>query len=541
MAVLLQIAQQVFDAYVSGQKNEFVLKQQRADAGGGSLIPDFLKTAVTTSLTAVQDHSALAPIVISAPTTPTPTPLSITTPLTLPVAVADATSTTAATGNVLNNDSGTLITVSAVNGQQANVGTQLTGTFGFVIINPDGSYVYTLAPNDPDTLALAQGQTGFDVFTYTIADPNGATSSAPLSITVTGTNDLPIVAGTDVTGVVLLNPGSNLGDSGTIAFTDVDLTDAHSISPTITPSAGALGTLTAIVTTDTTGSGVGGVITWNYSVADAAVAYLAANQTKLETFTFTLDDGNGGTIQRTISVTITGANDAPTITAEVATPTLVDTAALDTFAAGDRPAGRCRRRYRCEPELPDRRPGPGRVGDTVLAGFYGTLTVHANGSYSYAPNAAAINALTAPTTDVFNVQVSDGIAAAATTLTVNITGANDAPTITAEVATPTLVDTAALDTFAAGDRPAGRCRRRCRCEPELPDRRPGPGRVRRHRAGRHLRHADGACGRQLQLCAQRSGDQRPDGADHGRVQRPGFRRHCRGGDDDADGEHHRRQ
>ena len=62
------------------------------------------------------------------------------------------------------------------------------------------------------------------------------------------------------------------------------------------------------------------MITWNYSVADAAVAYLAANQTKLETFTFTLDDGNGGTIQRTISVTITGANDAPTITAEVATP-----------------------------------------------------------------------------------------------------------------------------------------------------------------------------------------------------------------------------
>ncbi len=116
-------------------------------------------------------------------------------------------------------------------------------------------------------------------------------------------------------------------------------------------------------------------------------------------------------------------------------------------------------------------------GDTVLVGLYGTLTVHANGSYSYAPNAAAINALTAPTTDVFDVQVSDGIApAAATTLTVNITGANDAPTITAEVATPPLVDTAALDTFAAGDRPAGRCRRRCRCEPELPDRRPGPGR-----------------------------------------------------------------
>ncbi len=70
----------------------------------------------------------------------------------------------------------------------------------------------------------------------------------------------------------------------------------------------------------------------------------------------------------------------------------------------------------------------------MLVGLYGTLTVHADGSYSYAPNATAINALTAPTTDLFNVQVSDGIAAAVTTLTVNITGANDAPVISADAA-----------------------------------------------------------------------------------------------------------
>ena len=37
-------------------------------------------------------------------------------------------------------------------------------------------------------------------------------------------------------------------------------------------------------------------MTWNYSVADSAVEYLAAGQTKVETFTFTLIDGNGGTV-----------------------------------------------------------------------------------------------------------------------------------------------------------------------------------------------------------------------------------------------------
>ena len=107
--------------------------------------------------------------------------------------------------------------------------------------------------------------------------------------------------------------GVNLNSSGTIAFTDVDLTDIHHINPTITASNGALGTLTAQVTTDTTGTGTGGVITWNYSVANSAVAYLAQNETKVENFTVTLNDGHGGTVDRTIAVTITGTNEAPVI------------------------------------------------------------------------------------------------------------------------------------------------------------------------------------------------------------------------------------
>ena len=44
--------------------------------------------------------------------------------------------------------------------------------------------------------------------------------------------------------------------------------------------------------------------------------YLAKNQTKVEQFTITLDDGNGGTVDRTIEVTITGTNDAPVLTVE---------------------------------------------------------------------------------------------------------------------------------------------------------------------------------------------------------------------------------
>ncbi len=55
------------------------------------------------------------------------------------------------------------------------------------------------------------------------------------------------------------------------------------------------------------------MVTWNYTVADSLVEYLAKDQTKVEHFTITLDDGNGGTVQRTIDVTITGTNDVPVV------------------------------------------------------------------------------------------------------------------------------------------------------------------------------------------------------------------------------------
>ena len=148
-------------------------------------------------------------------------------------------------------------------------------------------------------------------------DGQGGTVDRTVDVTITGTNDGPIVAATDVTGAVtkLGTPSGNLTDSGTIAFSDVDLADTHSVGP-VTPSAGALGSLTASVTTPASDvDGSGGGITWNYTVAASAVEYLATGQTKLESFTFTLSDGQGGTVDRTVDVTITGTNDGPIVAA----------------------------------------------------------------------------------------------------------------------------------------------------------------------------------------------------------------------------------
>src|SRR6202008_3503288 len=121
---------------------------------------------------------------------------------------------------------------------------------------------------------LAAGQTKVESFSFNVLDGHGGSVARTVSVTVTGTNDAPVVAVVDVTGAVTeqVTPAGNLTDSGTIAFTDVDLTDTHSIGA-VTPSAGALGSLTASVTTDTTGSGAGGVVSWTYTIADSAMEY----------------------------------------------------------------------------------------------------------------------------------------------------------------------------------------------------------------------------------------------------------------------------
>jgi len=153
----------------------------------------------------------------------------------------------------------------------------------------------------------------------------------------------------------------------------------------------------------------------------------------------------------TLTVNITGANDAPTITAETATPTLVDTAALDSFApvtgqldGFDVDTG-ASLSYQIAGATPV-------SGDTVLAGDYGTLTVHANAATATC-RTRLDQRLTAPTTDVFNVEVSDGSLSAATTLTVNITGANDAPTLLPRRRRRPW-STRPPSTVRAGDRPA---------------------------------------------------------------------------------------
>ena len=208
-----------------------------------------------------------------------------------------------ATGTPIGSVLGTLTAVK-------NSDTTGTGTGGQL------TWTYTVA--DSAVEYLAAGQTKVESFTITLDDQHGGLITRQIDVTITGTNDVPLITAQDLIGAVTeqITPAGNLTDSGTITFTDVDLTDVHLVSATGTPIGSVLGTLTAVKNSDTTGTGTGGQLTWTYTVADSAVEYLAAGQTKVESFTITLDDQHGGLITRQIDVTITGTNDAPVITAQ---------------------------------------------------------------------------------------------------------------------------------------------------------------------------------------------------------------------------------
>ncbi|MBC7918910.1 MAG: type I secretion C-terminal target domain-containing protein, partial [Rhodoferax sp.] len=104
------------------------------------------------------------------------------------------------TGDVRTNDvdvDGDTLTVQAVTGFSNRVGVDVAGSYGTFRLNANGSYTYTLDNTNARINALNSGQTLTETFSYTVADPSGASSTANVVITINGA--------TDVTGVTTLN------------------------------------------------------------------------------------------------------------------------------------------------------------------------------------------------------------------------------------------------------------------------------------------------------------------------------------------------
>ncbi len=335
----------------------------------------------------------------------------------------DATLTVAdgAAGDLLNNasdlDGGTLtITAFSVAGHAGpfTVGTAYTITgVGSVTINANGSYSFTPVANYAGAVPA---------ITYTVSDGQGGTDTSTLQLSITSINDAPTdgdetnSVDEDATLTVadgaagdLLNNASDL-DGGTLTIT------AFSVAGHAGPfTVGAAYTIT----------GVGSVtINANGSYSFAPVANYAG---AVPAITYTVSDGQGGTDTSTLQLSITSINDAPTDGDETnsvdedATLTVADGAAGDLLNnASDLDGGT----LTITGFSVAGHAGPFTVGTAYTIAGVGSITINANGSYSFAPLANYAGAVPAIT-----YTVSDGQGGTDTsTLQLSITSINDAPT-----------------------------------------------------------------------------------------------------------------
>lgn len=123
-------------------------------------------------------------------------------------------------------------------------------------------------------------------------------------------------------GAVMDNTFStSLSTAGQLMFSDADTNDTHTAS--VTTQSGDLGTVTASVSKDSTGTGAGGVVLWSYQVNESQLHTLTAPA--IDNFTLTLTDSQGCIATTAIVVTALPQDFAVTSTTSGTTPTSTST------------------------------------------------------------------------------------------------------------------------------------------------------------------------------------------------------------------------
>ena len=100
----------------------------------------------------------------------------------IPVAIDDYASVMpnkidSVTGNVRTNDK---------NGASVYLNSSPASDYGFLILNPDGSFTYTVYKNAPSINKLKAGEVVADSFSYTIVDQYGQSATAKLNVKIIG-------------------------------------------------------------------------------------------------------------------------------------------------------------------------------------------------------------------------------------------------------------------------------------------------------------------------------------------------------------------
>ena len=245
---------------------------------------------------------------------------------------------------------------------------------GTVTVNPDGSFTYT--PNADFN--------GVDGFSYQVSDGTESSDVATVTINVCPQNDDPTAAedsySTDEdTALVIAAPG--------VLSNDTD--------PDGDPLTAILGTGPA-----------NGTVTLN---ADGSFEYTPnADFSGSDSFTYTASDGSGASAETTVNITVSAVNDDPT--AEGDSFSTDEDTALVIAAPG----------VLGNDADPDGDPLTAILGTGPANG---TVTLNADGSFEYAPNADFNGA------DSFTYKVSDGTSESEeVTVSITVNPISDAPT-----------------------------------------------------------------------------------------------------------------
>jgi VCBS repeat-containing protein len=290
------------------------------------------------------------------------------------VAASSAATTnedTAVTIDVLSNDSD-------IDGDTLSV-TSASAANGSVTINVDGTLEYT--PN--------ANFNGSDTISYEIADGNGGTSSATVTVTVNAVNDGPVAsddsASTNEDTAVTIDVLSN----------DSDI-DGDTLS--VTSASAANGSVTVNV--------------------DGTLDYTPdANFNGTDTISYEIADGNGGTSTASVTVTVNAVNDGPVAADDLAstdedTSVTIDVLPNDTDIDGD------------------------SLAVTSATASNGSVSINVDGTLDYTPN-ANFNG-----TDTISYEIADGNGGTSTaSVTVTVNAVNDGP-VAADDAATTNEDTA---------------------------------------------------------------------------------------------------
>jgi VCBS repeat-containing protein len=223
-------------------------------------------------------------------------------------------------------------------------------TTGLTLSNDAVKALLTVSSTDTSSLQASRlnwsfnsGSTTFDylaageelTFTYTVATLDGTgrsgndgtqgSATSTVTVTVVGTNDGPVLTAGVVSGAITEDAGV-YSRSGSVSFTDLDLTNRHTASILTSNSDAAVwsgGTLSAAQksallagwqVTAASGNTNNGTYNWNYSTSNSNIQFLRDGETVVLKGYLEVVDPAGSKVSQLLTVTITGVNDTPLIT-----------------------------------------------------------------------------------------------------------------------------------------------------------------------------------------------------------------------------------